>query len=52
MKLTEQQLLKINGGAINASLLNALARAFTTTLNIGQIIGSAIRRAISKNYCK
>lgn len=52
MKLTKKELHSISGGAITASLLNALSRAISTTLNLGQVIGSAIRRALSKNYCK
>lgn len=52
MRLSNKELLEIKGGAITASLLNALSRAISTTLNLGQVIGSAIRRAISKSYCK
>lgn len=52
MRLSNQELREINGGAITASLLNAISRAISTTLNLGQVIGSAIRRAFSKNYCK
>lgn len=51
MKLNNEELIKISGGGISASLLNAVSRAFTTAINLGQIIGSAIRRIISKNVC-
>lgn len=51
MILKEQELYEISGGAVSASLLNALSRAVTTALGLGQIIGSAIRRAFSKKYC-
>ena len=51
MKLNNYELKNIEGGAITASLLNALSRAISTTLNLGQVIGSAIRRVFSKNYC-
>lgn len=51
MKLTDQELFKVQGGAISASLLNAVARAINTFLDLGRTIGSAIRRIYSKNYC-
>ena len=52
MRLSNQELYEINGGAVTASLLNAISRTISTALNLGQIIGSAIRRAFSKKYCK
>lgn len=51
MKLNEQDLIKIQGGLISASLLNAFSRAITTILGLGRTVGSAIRRIYSKNYC-
>jgi len=51
MKLEDNELLKIYGGGITASLLNAVSRTISTMLNLGQIIGSAIRRVISKKAC-
>lgn len=51
MRLEEQELILISGGGVSATLLNAVSRAITTAINLGQIIGSAIRRALSKNYC-
>lgn len=53
MKLKEQELYNINGGGItiNATLINAFARAISTVLDLGRTVGSAIRRLYSKNYC-
>ena len=51
MKLEASELIKINGGGVSASLLNALSRAVSTALSLGQIIGSAIRRALGKKVC-
>lgn len=51
MKLTDQELFAIQGGAVSAALLNAFARAVSTILDLGRTIGSAIRRMYSKNYC-
>ncbi|MBR1414055.1 MAG: hypothetical protein IJ574_05265 [Bacilli bacterium] len=51
MILNDKQLITINGGAISATYLNAIARAATVLLELGRTIGSAIRRGFSKNYC-
>ncbi len=52
MKLKEQELYTISGGiAINATLINAFARAISTVLDLGRTVGSAIRRLYTKNYC-
>jgi hypothetical protein len=50
MKLKNEELYKIQGGA-SATLLNAFSRAVSTILELGRTVGSAIRRAYSKNYC-
>ena len=49
--LTNEDLISIRGGSITATMLNAFSRAIDTILNLGQIVGSSIRRAFSKNYC-
>ena len=42
----------IKGGAsLTSSMLNAIVRTVSTMFSIGQAVGSAIRRAVSKNYC-
>ncbi len=53
MQLNEQQMYGIQGGgiSINATLINAFARAISTILDLGRTVGSAIRRIYSKNYC-
>lgn len=51
MKLSEEELNKIYGGAISAALLNAFSRAISTILELGRTVGSSIRRFYSKNYC-
>lgn len=49
--LTNNELHNIVGGAITATLLNAIARLANTILGVGRAIGSSIRRAITKKYC-
>lgn len=51
MKLQETELYNISGGAISAALINAIARAVSTVLDLGRTVGTAIRRIYSKNYC-
>lgn len=51
MKIQETELYNIKGGAITATLLNAVARTINTILNLGQTVGSAIYRIINKSYC-
>ena len=52
-KLNKEQLVKIKGGAagLTSSMLNALVRTVSVMFSVGQAVGSAIRRATSKNYC-
>lgn len=52
MKLTSKEMTKITGGGISYSLINALTKAINAIYELGKSTGSAIRRAISKSYCK
>lgn len=49
--LNKNELMQINGGAVSAAFINALSRAASTLLNLGQIVGTTIRRFFSKKYC-
>ena len=51
MKIKNEELLFISGGAFNATLLNSIARIFTTIIEVGKMIGSSLRRIKGKNYC-
>ena len=52
-KLTTNEMNKINGGATSyTTAINAVVKAITALFNVGQAVGSAIRRSISGNYCK
>lgn len=51
LRMTNQELVAVEGGAITASFLNALSRAANTIMDIGRAIGSSIRRVFSGNYC-
>ncbi len=51
MILTKEELLKIKGGEVSASLVNAIARGISVFLDLGRTIGSAIRRATTGKNC-
>jgi len=50
INLSTKELQDINGGAITAAFLNAFARAATTVLGIGQIVGQLVRKFIKKKF--
>lgn len=50
--LSNDELINIRGGGITATLLNSISRLVETLLNLGQIVGSSIRRSVSKKVCK
>lgn len=49
--MTDAELVNIKGGSITGTFLNAVTRMFSTLLEVGRSIGSAILRYRSKNYC-
>ena len=53
-KLTNEEMNMINGGASPSytTAINAVIKAISTLFNVGQAVGSAIRRATSGSYCK
>ena len=52
MQLSDKELNTYIGGALTATLLNALLRGFNFVLDLGKTIGTAIRRGTSGNMCK
>lgn len=50
-KLNKEQLMKVTGGSISATLLNALVRGANVFLDVGRSIGTAIRRFLSGKKC-
>lgn len=51
MRLKNNELIDINGGAITATWLNSCSRFISLVIEVGKMIGSSIRRTITKNYC-
>ena len=51
-KLNQNELMKINGGGISGTLINAITTAGKFIYNIGHSLGSSIRRIAGDSYCK
>lgn len=51
MVLQNSELINVKGGSLTTSMINALTKAMTTILKIGQTIGSVIRRSVTHTYC-
>lgn len=52
MKLDNNELIKITGGAITSAMITSVVRLFATVIDFGKMVGTSIRRATSKTYCK
>lgn len=52
MNIKENDLYKIEGGAINAALLSAVARLIATVLDWGRAIGTSFYRYKSGKACR
>jgi len=52
-KLNRKEMLVVNGGAsINGTWINSFVRCVTIFFEIGQSLGTAIRRKMSGSICK
>ena len=51
MKLSEEKLSQIVGGAVTVSLLNSLSRIASTIYDIGYALGSTVRKLFGSNTC-
>jgi len=52
MELNNYELKNIIGGSISGTLLNSIIKGITTLTDLGRALGTAIRRMISKSYCR
>lgn len=50
MKLSKEELIKTTGG-ISSTFINSMARMINVILELGQILGSSIRRKKEGKYC-
>ncbi len=51
MKLHDNELIKVAGGGLSSQFLNALVRVVQVVIEVGKMIGSSLRRTITKTYC-
>lgn len=49
--MKDYELTKIKGGALNASLLNAISRGVEVVYKLGRSLGSTIKMLISGKRC-
>ena len=49
--MNNNELTEVVGGAISATLVNALVRGFTALFEFGKAVGTAIRRARTGTIC-
>lgn len=49
--MSNKELSKIQGGGINATLLNAVARCISVFYDLGRALGTGIRMAFGKKSC-
>lgn len=49
--ISNEAMKNIKGGALTATMINAVMRGASILLLAGQYAGSAVRRFSKKNYC-
>ena len=49
MKLEDNQLIHIKGGAVSAAFLNSLSRFIDTLLNLGEILGNLLGKSFRRS---
>ncbi len=49
--MKERDLYLISGGGFNATTFNYISRFISTVFEIGQKVGSSIRRLFTKSFC-
>ena len=50
--MNNKELAEIKGGAITATMLNAVARCIDSLYSLGRSLGTGIRMIFSKKTCK
>ena len=50
--MPKEELINVKGGSVSGTIINGIIRAFTTALELGRSLGSALRRSKDKAMCK
>ena len=51
MILSKKELLNVTGGSVTPGLINAITKGINAFLELGRVIGTAIRRASTGKSC-
>ena len=51
-RLNEDQLIRVTGGSVSYSLINAITKAVTSLYDFGRGVGSTLRRIRNNSYCR
>ncbi|MBR3898365.1 MAG: hypothetical protein IKJ43_03695 [Bacilli bacterium] len=51
MKLSNEELINISGGAVTSTFINAAVKGITLLIELGKSLGSTIRRISEKKSC-
>lgn len=51
MILSNEELIKITGGSITPGIINAVTKGINAFLELGRVIGTAIRRVATGKSC-
>ena len=51
MKLDNNELIQVTGGAITSAMINSVVKLITTVIDFGKMVGTTIRRATTGNIC-
>ncbi len=51
IELKKEEMYLVEGGAITSSFINAITKTATFIYNLGQSVGSSIRRLWGGKYC-
>ncbi len=49
--LSNEELMQVRGGGLSSQILNAISRGVELLYNLGQSLGSSIRRIIDGKLC-
>jgi len=51
MRLNNNELYEVQGGAWSASMFNAVSRLIDTVMELGRVVGKSIKKLYKRNYC-
>ena len=52
MKISDDELLRIYGGSVSATFINAFVKGISLLVELGKSLGSSIRRVSDNKICE